>query len=280
MTPCSPVCGFKNVPVCTGTTRTCFNTCARGAGIHGDVLNVHTAALLKPNTVFFSVPQHTHTNTHTNTHIHTPNTHHDHQQHHDHNDTHHTTHSTQHHTETERKRQRERDRERQRETERDGRKKTEKEDRERRQRKRDKTRQEKSREKTRREKKQDKRRDKMKKREKMKEKRRDKMKKKREDERENERENEERQRWKKRGIFFVKNVSEHSNPPDKLAQHVSNKIPLGRIIPPFFLRKFRIWPFFNYLHDSNSIFRIGRMNSENVPGCTVRVLLVLLLLST
>ena len=27
----------QNVPVCTGTTRTCFNTCARCAGIHGDV---------------------------------------------------------------------------------------------------------------------------------------------------------------------------------------------------------------------------------------------------
>ena len=37
---------------------------------------------------------------------------------------------------------------------------------------------------------------------------------------------------------------------------------------------------FNYLHDSNSIFRVGWMKSENVQGCTVRVLLVLLLLST
>ena len=32
----------QNVPVCTGTTRTCFNTCARGAGTNGEVLNVHT----------------------------------------------------------------------------------------------------------------------------------------------------------------------------------------------------------------------------------------------
>ena len=32
----------QNVSVCTGTTRTCFSTCARGAGTHGDVLNVHT----------------------------------------------------------------------------------------------------------------------------------------------------------------------------------------------------------------------------------------------
>ena len=41
-------------------------------------------------------------------------------------------------------------------------------------------------------------------------------------------------------FFFVKNISEPSNPPDELAQNVSKKIPLGRIIPPFFLRKFTI----------------------------------------
>ena len=35
--------------------------------------------------------------------------------------------------------------------------------------------------------------------------------------------------------FFVKNVSEPSNPPDELVQNVSKKkIPFGRIIPPFF----------------------------------------------
>ena len=46
----NPVCRLKkrfhvciqNVPVYAGTTRTCFSTCARGAGIHGDVLNPHT----------------------------------------------------------------------------------------------------------------------------------------------------------------------------------------------------------------------------------------------
>ena len=32
----------QNVPVCAGNTRTCFSPCARGAGIHGDVLNGHT----------------------------------------------------------------------------------------------------------------------------------------------------------------------------------------------------------------------------------------------
>ena len=44
----------KNVPVCTGTTRTCFNTCARCAGIHGDVLNVHTEAFFLNPHGFFS----------------------------------------------------------------------------------------------------------------------------------------------------------------------------------------------------------------------------------
>ena len=83
MTPCPPCVDSKrprvyvqNVPMCTGTTRTCFNTCARGAGIHGDVLNVHTEAFLKPHTGFFprffNVPQHT--NTHTQTHTHTKHT--------------------------------------------------------------------------------------------------------------------------------------------------------------------------------------------------------------
>ena len=34
----------QNVSVCTGTTRTCFSACARGADMHGDVLNLHTEA--------------------------------------------------------------------------------------------------------------------------------------------------------------------------------------------------------------------------------------------
>ena len=65
----------------------------------------------------------------------------------------------------------------------------------------------------------------------------------------------------KRGdVFFFKNVSEPPNPPEELAQNVSKKIPVGRIIPPLFLRKCRIWPFLNYLHDSNSIFWAAGMN--------------------
>ena len=51
---CGVVCGaawhaeknlrvyIQNVPVCTGTTRTCVTTCGRGAGTHEDVLNLHT----------------------------------------------------------------------------------------------------------------------------------------------------------------------------------------------------------------------------------------------
>ena len=45
-------------------------------------------------------------------------------------------------------------------------------------------------------------------------------------------------------FFFVNNVSRPSNPPDELAKNVSKKIPFGRIVPPFFLRKFRILPCF------------------------------------
>ena len=33
---------IQNVPVCTGTTPACVKTCGRGAGTHGDVLNLHT----------------------------------------------------------------------------------------------------------------------------------------------------------------------------------------------------------------------------------------------
>ena len=46
MTPAHRV-SIQNVPVCTGTTRTCFNTRTRGAGTHGDVLNVHAEAFFE-----------------------------------------------------------------------------------------------------------------------------------------------------------------------------------------------------------------------------------------
>ena len=60
-----------------------------------------------------------------------------------------------------------------------------------------------------------------------------------------------------------------SNPPDELAQNVSKKIPVGRIIPPFFFESSESDRVFNYLHDSNSIFRARRINSEWVSGGTV-----------
>ena len=47
------------------------------------------------------------------------------------------------------------------------------------------------------------------------------------------------------------------------------KITVGRFIPPFFLRKCRIWPFLNYLHDSNSFFWAQRIKSELFFGRTV-----------
>ena len=36
----------QNVTVCTGTTPACVSTCGRGAGTHGDVLNLHKEGFL------------------------------------------------------------------------------------------------------------------------------------------------------------------------------------------------------------------------------------------
>ena len=96
----------QNVPVCTGTTRTCFNTRARGAGIHRDVECTH-GDVFEPTHGFFSTffqraAAHKHTpntqrppNNTTTTTTHTTQ--------------HNTQHNTQHHTETERKRERQRE---------------------------------------------------------------------------------------------------------------------------------------------------------------------------
>ena len=47
LTPLPSMCRFKTPP-CVHSKRprvsTCINTCGRGAGTHGDVLNVHTEA--------------------------------------------------------------------------------------------------------------------------------------------------------------------------------------------------------------------------------------------
>ena len=60
MTPSLTVVSIQNVPVRTFKTLPCIpdSTCARGAGIHGNVLDGHTG--------FFSVSHHTH-HTHHNT---------------------------------------------------------------------------------------------------------------------------------------------------------------------------------------------------------------------
>ena len=70
-------------------------------------------------------------------------------------------------------------------------------------------------------------------------------------------------------FFFPQNVSRPSNPPDELAQNVSKKNPFRMNYSFIFLQKFRIWPFFNYLHDSNSIFWAQGIKSEGVSGGTV-----------
>ena len=49
------------------------------------------------------------------------------------------------------------------------------------------------------------------------------------------------------------------------------KIPVGRIIPPFFFESSESDRFFNYLHDSNSILRARGINSEWVSGGTVKL---------
>ena len=78
----SPCVWTQNAPVCAFKTF----SCARGAGIHGDVLNVHTEAFLNPHTSFSTFFQraatHTHQthtthNTHTNAHTTRTPTHHE-----------------------------------------------------------------------------------------------------------------------------------------------------------------------------------------------------------
>ena len=56
-------------------------------------------------------------------------------------------------------------------------------------------------------------------------------------------------RYERKDDFFKKKISRPSNPPDESAQHVSKKIPFGRIIPPFFFESSESDSVFNYLHD-------------------------------
>ena len=59
---------------------------------------------------------------------------------------------------------------------------------------------------------------------------------------------------KKEKIFFSKNVSEPSNPPDELAQNVSKKSLSDEFFLHFFCKSSESGRFFIYLHDSNSFF--------------------------
>ena len=82
--------------------------------------------------------------------------------------------------------------------------------------------------------------------------------------RENEREDERQDQGIKR-----KNVGGPSNPPDELAQNVSNKSLSDELFLHYFFESSESHRVLNYLHDSNSIFRAGRINSEIFSGGTV-----------
>ena len=65
-----PLLFFKTSLMCSGTSPASVTTCARGAGTHGDVLNVHTGV--------FSVPHHTARTHHGHNEIHTRHNNHHH----------------------------------------------------------------------------------------------------------------------------------------------------------------------------------------------------------
>ena len=63
---------------------------------------------------------------------------------------------------------------------------------------------------------------------------------------------------KEQMIFYQKKkVSRPSNPPDELAQKVSKKSLSDELFLSFFFEGSESDRVFNYLYDSNSIFRVG-----------------------
>ena len=68
--------------------------------------------------------------------------------------------------------------------------------------------------------------------------------------------------------FFVKNVSEPSNPPDELGHNVSKKKKSisDELFLHFFVESSESDRVFFYLHDSNSIFRARGINSDWVSA--------------
>ena len=91
------------------------------------------------------------------------------------------------------------------------------------------------------------------------EKRREKRENEREDEREDQGDQEKMRRDRDERnmfFFFLKSVSEPSNPPDELAQNVSKKkSPSDELFLLVFFESAECDRVFIYLHDSNSIFR-------------------------
>ena len=75
-----------------------------------------------------------------------------------------------------------------------------------------------------------------------------------------------KEKMKRRENF--KNVSRPSNPADELAKNVSKKSPSDELLLHFSAKVQNLTVFFIHLHDSNSIFRAGRINSEWVRNRT------------
>ena len=219
----------QNVTVCTGTTRTCFNTRARGARIHVDVCECTHGVVFEAKYNFSRFFQRAATHKHVNQ------THHDHQQHHDHNGTHHTTQHTTTHGDRERQTDRQGKRERQKERQRN---KTEKE------RVRERERQDKRREE-----------------------RREKMKERRSEEQIAERSKiREGTKWwwekdERKVDFFWKMLQ---NPQTRQRKTFSDELFLH-----FSFDSSESDRVFSYLHDSNSILRVWWIKSENFFGYTV-----------
>ena len=73
-------------------------------------------------------------------------------------------------------------------------------------------------------------------------------------------------------FFFFESFSELSNPSDELAQNVSKKYLSNELFLHFFFESSEPDRGFNYLDDSNSIFRAAGINSEIFFGRTVNVM--------
>ena len=79
-----------------------------------------------------------------------------------------------------------------------------------------------------------------------------------------------KRREKKEKMIFSKKLFQNPQTRQMNRPKMSQKKnPFGRIIPPFFFESSESDRFYNYLHDSNSIFRAPGINSEWVSGGTV-----------